>query len=47
MRGEEKHMNRIGMHMQNIAFANIGVLSTWVFGSHELEEHENGETWSN
>ena len=43
MHGQEKHMNRIGMHMQNRAFRNIGFQSTWVFGSHELEEHMNGE----
>jgi hypothetical protein len=42
--GTGKHKNRIGMHVQNRAFANIGFLSTWVFGSHELEEHGNGET---
>ena len=47
MQGQEKHRNRIGMHVQNRAFGNIGFLSTWVFGSHELEEHRNGETWSN
>ena len=47
MQGQEKHMNRIGMHVQNRAFGNIGFQSTWVFGSHELEEHMNGETWSN
>ena len=31
------------MHVQNRAFGNIGFQSTWVFGSHELEEHRNGE----
>ena len=47
MWGQEKHRNMIGMHVQNRAFANIGFLSSWVFGSHELEENRNGETWSN
>ena len=47
MQGQEKYMNRIGMHVRNRAFAKIGFLSTWVFGSHELEEHMNGEAWSN
>ena len=32
------------MHVQNRAFANIGFLSAWLFGSHELEEHKNGES---
>ena len=27
------------MHVQNKAFGNIGFQSTWVFGSHELEEY--------
>ena len=31
------------MHVQNRAFGNIGFQSTWVFGSHELEEQMNGE----
>ena len=43
MQGQEKHKNRIGMHVQNRAFANIGFMSTWVFSSHKLEEHMNGE----
>ena len=43
MQGQEKHRNRIGMHMQNRAFANIGFLSNWVFGSQELEEHMNAK----
>ena len=29
--------------MVNRAFVNTGFQSTWVFGSHELEEHMNGE----
>ena len=33
----------VGMHVQNRAFGNIGFRSTWVFGSHELEEHRNGK----
>ena len=44
MQGQEKHRNRIGMHVQNRAFGNIGFQSTWVFGSHELEEHRNGDS---
>ena len=43
MQGRKKHRNMIGMHMQNRACANTGFLSTMVFGSHELEEHRNGE----
>ena len=44
MQGQEKHRNRIAMHVQNRAFGNIGFQSTCVFGSHELEEQRNGET---
>ena len=31
------------MHMVNTAFVNTGFLSTWVFGSQELEEQRNGK----
>ena len=31
------------MHMENMTFANTGFLSTWVFGSQELEEHVNAK----
>ena len=31
------------MHVGNIAFVNIGFLSTWVFGSQELEEQRNAK----
>ena len=43
MHGLEKHRNRIGMHVQNRAFANTGFLSNWVFGSQELEERRNAD----
>ena len=41
--GSEKHRNRIGMHMVNRAFVDTGFLSTWVFGSQELEEQRNAQ----
>ena len=31
------------MHMGNIAFVNTGFLSTWLFGSQELEEQRNAK----
>ena len=31
------------MHMRNRAFVNTGFLSTWVFGSQELEDHRNAK----
>ena len=43
MQGQEIDRNRIGMHVQNIEFKNTGFLSTWVFGSQELEEQRNGK----
>ena len=43
MQGQEKHRNRIGMHVQNRAFVNTGFLSTWVFGLQELEEQRNAK----
>ena len=33
----------IGMHMGKRAFVNTGFLSTWVFGSQELEEQRNAK----
>ena len=43
MQGEEKHRNIIGMHVGNRAFVNTGFLTTWVFGSQELEEQRNAK----
>ena len=31
------------MHVGNKAFVNTGFLSTWVFGSEELEEQRNAK----
>ena len=39
MQGKEIDKNRIGMHVQNREFKNIGFLPIWVFGSQELEDH--------
>ena len=33
----------MGMHMRKRAFVDTGFLSTWVFGSHELEEQRNAK----
>ena len=40
MQGYEIDRNRIGMHVQNREFKNIGFLPIWVFDSQQFEDHK-------